>query len=254
MGFFISTFYWPTPFKFSVSPNDEIAKTLGENFMDKKNLALVENLMDEIKMVRDLKRNSVAYDGARSDEKIAQLLMELDDSGAGSQASDELNARRHSAIRPEVGPGYSSRGKVFNTFGEQLQSIYKASRPGEAPDKRLYSVRAALGLSESVPSDSGFLLEASFSKEIFRNAFTNAQIAPLCREVPIGGNSNSVKINAVAETDRTTSRWGGIIGYFLSEASTKIPSAPKFRQMELSLKKFVILCCEDMAHKAAMPC
>ena len=137
--------------------------------MDKRNLALVENLMDEIKTVRDLKRNSVAYDGARSDEKIAQLLMELDDSGAGSQASDELNARRHSAIRPEVGPGYSSRGKVFNTFGEQLQSIHRASQSGEAPDKRLYSVRAATGMSEGIPSDGGSKIKASHGSDAMMN-------------------------------------------------------------------------------------
>ena len=51
-----------------------------------------------------------------------------------------------------------------------------------------------------------------------------------------------MKINAFAESDRTSSRFGGLIGYWLSEAGTKVASAPKFRQMELSLKKFVVLC------------
>ena len=37
-------------------------------------------------------------------------------------------------------------------------------------------------------------------------------------------------------------RWGGIVGFWLAEAGTKTKSAPKFRQMELSLKKLIGLC------------
>ena len=84
-----------------------------------------------------------------------------------------------------------------------MQAIRRAAEPGQEPDRRLFQVRAALGLSESVPSDAGFLLEPSFSKEIFKVAFSNSQLSGLCRDIPIGPNSNSVKVNAIAEGNRT---------------------------------------------------
>jgi HK97 family phage major capsid protein len=50
-------------------------------------------------------------------------------------------------------------------------------------------------------------------------------------------------LNAIAETSRAAgSRWGGIRGYWGAEAGTKTASAPKFRQMELTLKKLIGLC------------
>lgn len=52
-----------------------------------------------------------------------------------------------------------------------------------------------------------------------------------------------MKINAVAETSRASgSRWGGVLAYWLQEGGTKTASTPKFRQMELTLKKLIGLC------------
>jgi len=45
------------------------------------------------------------------------------------------------------------------------------------------------------------------------------------------------------ETSRATgSRWGGVQSYWIDEAAEKTASKPKFRQMELTLKKLVGLC------------
>lgn len=204
----------------------------------------------------DYELEEFLFDAGKLKRKITDgddIPKSLDDSF--NRNLDRLLTRpTRRAIRPDVGGFSQSRGKIFESFGEQLQVIYRASQPGQEPDQRLYKVRAATGLSEGVPSDGGFLLEQTFSREIFTTAFANAQIAPLCREIPIGDNSNSVKINAVAESSRVSTRWGGILGYWLSEAGTKTASAPKFRQMELSLKKFVVLCYESMAHRTAMSC
>ncbi|MGA2466859.1 MAG: phage major capsid protein [Thermodesulfobacteriota bacterium] len=133
------------------------------------------------------------------------------------------------------------KGKVFRNFGDQLQAVYKAGRQGVV-DSRLLQVRAATGLSETVPSDSGFLVEADFSREIIQSALTTqSNIASLIRTIPLAGNS--IKINAIAETSRATgSRWGGLQAYWLGEGATLIPSKPAFRRMELSLKKLCILC------------
>jgi HK97 family phage major capsid protein len=133
------------------------------------------------------------------------------------------------------------KGKVFRNFGDQLQAVAKAGR-GTSFDNRLTQVRAATGLSETVPSDSGFLVEPDFSREIIQSAFSGGNsIARLIRTIPL--QSNGIKINAIAETSRATgSRWGGLQTYWAAEAGTITPSAPKFRRMELSLKKMVMLC------------
>jgi len=189
------------------------------------------------------------------------LLNEITDLDI-SIRTEETGEFLHSSIRPPTRPDVNfnptvfssgTPGKYFRSFGEQLIAIRNASMPGNQPDGRLYEVRAATGLSESVPGDGGFLIEQSVSRDIITSAFANGQLAKLCRPIAIGENSNSVKVNAVSETSRVSARWGGIIGYFLGEASSKIASAPKFRQMEMTLKKFVCLCYEqNMAHMPAM--
>jgi HK97 family phage major capsid protein len=50
-------------------------------------------------------------------------------------------------------------------------------------------------------------------------------------------------MRAIAETSRVRgSRWGGVRVYWLEEAGDKTASAPKFRKMELELKKIAGLC------------
>lgn len=140
--------------------------------------------------------------------------------------------------------GVRSGGKVFKSFADQIDAIVRAGK-GLGVDSRLSKVateyRAASGLSELVPADGGFLLEPTFSKDILMSAFTTGQIIRLVRQIPIA--TQTLMINALAETARTTgSRWGGITGFWAAEGGTKTPSAPKFRRMELSLKKMIGLC------------
>lgn len=132
------------------------------------------------------------------------------------------------------------KGKVFRSFGDQLQAVYKAGRQGVV-DSRLMQVRAATGMGETVPSDGGWLVESDFSREIIQSAFSGGNsIARLIKTIPL--QANSIKINAIAETSRATgSRWGGAQTFWAAEAGTITPSMPKFRRMELSLKKMVML-------------
>ena len=134
-----------------------------------------------------------------------------------------------------------SKGKVFRSFGDQLQAVYKAGRQGVI-DPRLTQIRAATGTGETVPSDGGWLVEADFSREIIQSALTTqSNIASLIRTIPLQGNK--VLLNAVAETSRATgSRWGGLQAFWLGEGATFTPTKPAFRRMEISLKKLCILC------------
>lgn len=139
----------------------------------------------------------------------------------------------------EVGDNLKSKEK-FESFGNQIMAVINAARPGGHIDPRLYN--AATGMSETVPSDGGFLVQQDFTNELLTDLFKTGVIAPKCRPVPISTASNGIKINGVDETSRASSRFGGIIGYWADEAGEKTASKPKFRKIELNLKKLVGLC------------
>lgn len=140
--------------------------------------------------------------------------------------------------QPAVSSGRSQ--DRFTSLGEQLAAVMNAGRPGGMVDPRLYN--AASGLNETIPSDGGFLVQTDFSTELLQEVFQTGILASRCRRIPISGNSNSMKINGVDETSRASTRYGGIVGYWADEAGEKSASKPKFRKIELNLKKLIGLC------------
>ena len=131
----------------------------------------------------------------------------------------------------------------FSSFGEQMTAVMRAGIPQGSVDPRLRIQGAAgSGLSETVPSDGGFLIQQDFSNELLQEVFQTGILASRCRRIPISGNSNSLKINGVDETSRASTRSGGILGYWEDEADEKTKSKPKFRKIELNLKKLIGLC------------
>ncbi len=129
----------------------------------------------------------------------------------------------------------------FSSFGEQLVSVVHAGMPAGQVDPRLFN--AATGLNETTPSDGGFLVQQDFSDQLLESIYETGILAQRCNRIPISGNANSIKLPGVDETSRATgSRWGGIVGYWADEAEEKTKSKPKFRNMDLSLKKLIGLC------------
>ena len=168
-------------------------------------------------------------------------------------ATMERQERVHAALEAPVGTPASRPGPTgtkhedrpkdrFNSFGEQMAAVMRAGVPGGHTDPRLFKAAAASGLNESVPSDGGFLVQQDFSTEILQDTFATGILASRVRRIPISGNSNSLKINGVDETSRASTRYGGIVGYWASEAELKTKSAPKFRKIELNLHKLIGLC------------
>ena len=133
-------------------------------------------------------------------------------------------------------------GGPFSSFGEMLRSVAAAGTPGGQVDSRLYEARAATGLGETVPSEGGFLVQSDYSNELLQAVYQTGILAQRCRRIQISGNSNSIKINAFDETSRASTRFGGVLSYFVDEAGKFTASKPAFRQMELSLKKMIGLC------------
>jgi HK97 family phage major capsid protein len=136
----------------------------------------------------------------------------------------------------------STASKKWGNLGEFLRAVVHAGSPGHRVDPRLLESRAA-GLSEGVNADGGFLVDKDFSTEILQKVYSSAALASRCRRVQISGQSNGLKINAIDESSRVDgSRFGGVQAYWAAEAAAATASKPKFRQMELSLKKLMALC------------
>lgn len=129
----------------------------------------------------------------------------------------------------------------FASFGEQLQAIATAgmnrSNVGSGVDSRLiYS--AAAGLNEAVPSEGGFLVQTDFSMALLAAMNETGEIYSRVRNIPIAPASNGIKLPQVDETSRANgSRWGGVQAYWANEADTVTATKPKFRQVEMSLRK-----------------
>lgn len=148
---------------------------------------------------------------------------------------------------PKTQPGPKGNVKVaerpqdrFKSLGEQLAAVVRAGSPGGKIDPRLYN--AASGLGETISSDGGFLVDQDFTNQLLADVFQTGVLASRCRRIPISANSNGIKINGVDETSRASTRYGGVLGYWVDEAAEKTASKPKFRMIELSLKKLIGLC------------
>jgi HK97 family phage major capsid protein len=177
---------------------------------------------------------------ARADESIkrAESIGSITETRLSETETDpDAEARRNVRSNPAAP---DARG--FKSFGEQLAAVYRAAMPGGKIDERL-STRAAMGLNESNPSDGGFLVQQDFVSELLKRTFETGILAPKARKIPISTNANGLKINAVEDDSRKNGcRWGGVQTYWESEADELAGSRPKFRVMDLSLKKLTGLC------------
>lgn len=133
--------------------------------------------------------------------------------------------------------------KPWASFGEQLMAVRAAAGPDRILDPRLTTKAAATGLNEGTPSDGGFLVQQDFSERLLERAYKTGILAPLAEKIPLSTAANGLKINGIDESSRVNgARWGGIQSYWENEADTPAATKPKFRQIELNLKKLFGVC------------
>lgn len=176
-------------------------------------------------------------------DKYEEEIRAWDESIGRAEKLLAIEPEDRSTEKPEVKPTPSKDNeKRFASFGEQLMAAYRAATPGGKVDERL-TTRAASGLNESTPSDGGFLVQQDFVTELLKKTYETGILASKVKKIPISTNANGMKINAIDEDSRANgSRWGGVQTYWEGEADEITASKPKFRQMELSLKKLTGLC------------
>lgn len=129
----------------------------------------------------------------------------------------------------------------FKSAGEYFMAVKNAAIMPSAIDPRLKGLKAT-GLSEAQPSQAGFLVPQQTAAGIIEKMYGVGRVLSLFtnRDRVTG---NNMTYNVVDETSRATgSRYGGLQAYWLNEGGTKTASKPKFRQLELKLKKVAALC------------
>ncbi len=178
----------------------------------------------------------IKYDDLMSEVETKKVAIETEERQIALESGIENYSNEPIRNKPEP------ETKGFKSFGEQLQAVVNASRAGGIVDQRLVESRAT-GLGESVAADGGFLVQKDYATELLKNVFETGILASRVKKVPISSTSNSLVINGIDESTRAnSSRWGGLVTYWLEEAGTKLASKPKFKQIELKLKKLIGLC------------
>ena len=210
-------------------------------------------LLDELGKMRALciseNRDPSKDERAMANAKLKEIdnIDELIDTELKTQ--EAIDRAKEPAEEPEKTPIDTRKDKKqqekrdgFASPGEFYQAVMRAGTPGGVVDPRL-STRAATGLSESVPSDGGFLLESDMANQVIKNVWDSGMILPRISKVTLSGNKTGMKFNGMDETSRVDgSRAGGIRAYWAAEAAEKTASKPKFRQIELNLNKLIGLC------------
>lgn len=202
------------------------------------------------------------FQADRTDEALA-LKAELDEAKAQAKDANELYlsmlnatsgngndpAQRFMPATSQAGSGVDvildEGDQPFENDGSFFMAVKNAALYPAREDPRLRSrkVKDATGMSEGVPADGGYLLRPQTSEKILENMYQTGEILSRVSKDPIEAGSNSITYNGVDETSRVNgSRKGGIQAGWLGEGGTLTASKPKFRQVEIKLKKDAALC------------
>jgi HK97 family phage major capsid protein len=129
------------------------------------------------------------------------------------------------------------KGNPFKA-DEFFKAVYNAEVYGHSDD-RLNALKAT-GLNEAIPSQGGFLVPQQIASGIFENMWSVGSVLSQFTAINVAGNN--LTIPAIDETTRVDGgRMGGVRGYWMAEAADKTASKPKFRVVDLKLKKVAAL-------------
>jgi HK97 family phage major capsid protein len=138
----------------------------------------------------------------------------------------------------EQAPRQTPREVGFRSLGEQLIVIRAAHFDGGTVDPRL--VRAVLSVSD--PSAGGFVISTQYARELVGIAYEEATIAPLCDRRETDAPLAEVQVPGIDETSRANgSRWGGTYAYWSTESAQVPNSVLRFKGLEFSGKKLIIV-------------
>lgn len=183
-------------------------------------------------------------------EELIAILGEFktDVAKVAAESAEAAVKKYADELAPEVKAGFAGHVEIvkdeaeqpFKSAGEFLTAVKNAAVMPSDIDRRLLPLKAT-GLNEATPSSGGFLVQQDMQAGILQRMYGVGGL--LSKFNPMTVSGNGMLINAVDETSRADgSRFGGVLGYWLAEGGTKTATKPKFRQIDLKLKKVAALC------------
>jgi HK97 family phage major capsid protein len=144
--------------------------------------------------------------------------------------------------------GDTVRGYALKGPGEKkdYRSLYGADDGCKWTDKETSFFQAALSprhhpglirpaMTETVPSDGGFLIPSQTAEKIHAVSLENEIIMPRCFVQPM--KSNEIKIPAMTIGNHSANLYGGFTASYTAEAGTITEHDPTVRSMTLNAKK-----------------
>ncbi len=197
-----------------------------------------------------------AHFDAGETDKALEMRPQLDEAKGKALAAHNLYLSMLNATNggPDPATRFMPTGGLQVTLAEEDQDFpspsefFKAVKNAalhpsrEDPRLRSRKVVDATGLSEGVPADGGYLLQPTVGGPMIERIYNTGQILSRVAVDPVGPNSNSAVYSGIDETTRASSLFGGVIGYWIAEGGTITGSRPKFREVDLKLKKVAALC------------
>lgn len=161
------------------------------------------------------------------------------------------HADRQRVSTPVTLPAQPRTGQAgpFQSLGEQFRAIAMAAKPGARPDERLMWEGFAdpnfsagpTGSNESIGSDGGFAVQSDFVPTMIGSMFdpqNGGEILSRLRRFTVGPNSNGTKMYGIDEKSRQNGqRFGGLQVGWIGEGDPFSATKPKFREIELPLRK-----------------
>lgn len=208
----------------------------------------LQNQIDTVKAAAEKKPEGLT----KADyESISALMDQQDELKAQIDTAGRMESRGDFVEGSTVEVHGLAADAAPYSLGEYVQDAVKiadANRKGQSvsvPRADAYQRRiknAPTGNSEGVPSEGGFLVGTDMGSGIMKRVYENNQLLSGCTRRTISANANGIKINGLDETSRADgSRHGGVRGYWVAEGNDITASRPKWRRIELELKKVAAL-------------
>jgi HK97 family phage major capsid protein len=205
-----------------------------------------------IKRKREVSKRIIELDNRKSLTPLE--ASEADDlSVEYTKIKKELNQPEARQTLPGAGPlggSGKARGNPFGIrYGNQSKSyddLFGSTRSATWDDRDCSFYQAALsgkyhpglttrGMSETVPSDGGYLVPDQYAKNIHNVSLENELVMPMATVVPMG--SNELHLPGLQIGDHSANLFGGFIAYYKDEASAFTQANPKTRDVQLNAHK-----------------
>lgn len=149
------------------------------------------------------------------------------DVGANRAEGKPWGPELHSDATPQM-----KKDARLAALGEFAIAVKNASS-GMGADPRLFA--AATGMGTAIPSDGGFAVPIEVAAGIEYDMFQSGELLSRVDARTISGDA--IAYNVIDETSRATTRFGGVLGYWVDQGTAPTASQPKLARVELKLRK-----------------